>query len=62
MVLGNTAIYSQIVESLGFSVADKNTLSQLLYSKEEKKHSRIFRFKGKEKRYKRNFTKTYFVL
>ena len=36
MVLGNTAIYSQIVESLGFSVADKNTLSQLLYSKEEK--------------------------
>ncbi|HMV41129.1 MAG TPA: ATP phosphoribosyltransferase regulatory subunit [Leptospiraceae bacterium] len=36
LVLGNTAIYSNIVEYLEFSEADKNTLSNLLYHKEEK--------------------------
>ncbi len=36
LVLGNTAIYSQIVEYLKFSTEDKNTLSRLMYLKEEK--------------------------
>lgn len=49
LVLGNTKIYSRIVESLNFSIEDKNALSRLLYSKEEKSIREFLEAKGVEK-------------
>ncbi len=49
LVLGNTAVYSQIVDYLKFSPADKNTLSHLLYLKEEKSIREFLDTKVKKK-------------